>query len=867
MTVWLLTLDEAAKKKSTELLGGKIARLAWLREKGFAVPETWVLPGAAFRYCIKTLSPGLEPRSLLRASSTRLLYARAEQARAAYLGLQFPSELEKELRALYKQLASSAPWGLAVRSSASCEDGARISMAGLAETRLGVRSEEDLLRAVKEVWASTLNARALLYLAHHGVRDVGMAVAIQRVVPASASGVFFTRSPLPPYAKGFVANAVFGLPTAVVGGNVVPDVFQVDENGKATQSIAKKIESIEINAEGALVSVTSQTPMKPALSELQLAALRNVAKQLENSTHEPWDVEFAFEGEALWILQGRPITAAGYPDGGDASTVWSNANLGEALDGTMTPLTWSVASAFSERGFRQAFASLGCSVPKRTKLVALVHGRPYLNLSRFIEIASQVPWAPAEVLSELGGSMPGLEKLALATPPNRGKFLVKAPFVASRLIREQAGLGARLSAFDKLAQRAQQKHKALDLGILPDEGVARVFSSVQKLLDEAGTLMLTCAATSLGAHLVLRRAVRSVVGSKDAETITQLLAFGLDDLESKMPATFAARIARIASSDPAGAKALQAGLALRDFPLSPTRTALESFLDQHGDRAHQEAELSVLRWREDPSSFLVMVGASIGVGTQRVIDRNQRTEAGIRAFDMKAGRVRALGIRALAKPAKLAAIRREKMRAWVTRILGMLRDVALEADRRLTRLMPELAGDEEGVKNVFYLHADELVLTLKTARSDLAPAIRARRISHLRDAKRGALPLTFVGAPPLAVSAHPEGENVLKGLGASAGTAEGLVRVLTSPSDAFVAGEILVARATDIGWTPLFPLACAIVTELGGTLSHAAIIAREYGVPTVVGAAHAMRALQTGMRVRVDGTHGTVEILSASQAS
>jgi pyruvate,water dikinase len=221
-------------------------------------------------------------------------------------------------------------------------------------------------------------------------------------------------------------------------------------------------------------------------------------------------------------------------------------------------------------------------------------------------------------------------------------------------------------------------------------------------------------------------------------------------------------------------------------------------------------------------------------------------------------------VRHLVARAQKAARLRERMRTWVTRVLGMLRDAVLDADRRLLRLSPELAPppDPHGAAlgSVFFLTFDEILMALRTSRATLAPLVRARRAEFARDAARPDPPATFVGTPP-SVVLPPLGGDVLRGLPASPGIVEGRARVLLS-ADAIgelQTGEVLVVRTTDVGWTPLFLLAAGVVTELGGPLSHAAVVAREFGVPSVVNVEGATRAIRTGDLVRVDGGTGVVE--------
>jgi phosphoenolpyruvate synthase/pyruvate phosphate dikinase len=238
---WLTELGPDADSRATDAraVGGKAARTAWLIAQGFDVPRTWVLGTAAFEAAIAHLPPACEPRSLLRAALARTVYNRAAEARAAILASPLPAKLGEELTALWEEVADISPWGLAVRSSATCEDSALVSMAGLADTKLGVRGAAELIAAVREVWASVASGRALSYLAAHGVRDLGMAIVIQPVVVADAAGVMFTRAPDKP--KERIVNVAFGLGAPVVDGVASPDVFRFDPAGKITaESIAHK---------------------------------------------------------------------------------------------------------------------------------------------------------------------------------------------------------------------------------------------------------------------------------------------------------------------------------------------------------------------------------------------------------------------------------------------------------------------------------------------------------------------------------------------------------------------------------------------------------------------------------------------------
>jgi len=875
---WLLTLDALTRDEelgARKNVGGKAARLAWLRRHGFLVPETWVLPQKAFAAALRELPPACEPRSLLRAATGRGVYARAAEARQEILAAKLPAHLDDELAQLWELRGRDAPWGFAVRSSATCEDGALVSMAGLAESVLGVRGPEALADAVRRVWASIASGRALGYLATHGVRDVGMAVVLQPIVRATAAGVMFTRQHAGPRER--IVNAGFGLGSPVVDGVTSPDMLRIGEDGRVLEStIARKATAAVVDDERGLVEVAVPRPDEPALDASRIAELADIARRLEAVEDVPWDVEFACEGERVWIVQARHVTGRGFPEGGEATTVWSSANVGEALPGVATPFTWAVAGAYSESGFRKAFGTLGCTVPKHARLVGNVHGRFYLNLTEFMRIAAQVPWLDPRTLVELGGGAGGEELASQIGDVSHRRFFARLPLTATRLLKEQLRLDQHVAAYEQEVEQAFRLHNALDLAILPDEGVARKIRDVQALLERTGDVMLTCASSALGTHIILK-GVLSRVEPLGAERLAHDLTRGIRDLESARPAIGIMRIVTLARRDPEAREVLvREGATVSAVPDGPTKRALLSFLDLYGDRAVREAELSTPRWKEDPRAVLAMIRVALRGETRDVEPQIARAKAGADAEMQRLlprlGFAEQTLVRHLVARAQKAARRREQMRTWVTRVLGMLRDVALDADRRLLRLVPELARDWAELRQtssplaathtVFFLTVDEVVNALRSSRTDLAPLVRARRAEYLRDRARPDPPATFIGAPP-SVQLPPAGGDAWRGTGASSGVVEGRARVLLSSSQMseLEPGEILVVHTTDVGWTPLFCIAAGVVTELGGPLSHAAVVARELGVPSVVNVDGVTRALRTGDRVRIDGERGVVERL------
>ncbi|MBI2897342.1 MAG: hypothetical protein HYY06_27540 [Deltaproteobacteria bacterium] len=817
--------------------GSKASTLGLLVGAGLDVP-----PGFAVRK--------REPSAA--AGTTREL----EAARRAMLEDALPGEL---VRRIQEECEALGPGAVAVRSSSTREDLASLSGAGLQDSFLNVEGLPAVLDAVRSCWASLLTERAVHYLSQMGVswQDAGIGVVVQRMVRAEVSGIAFTRDPLSG-ARQTVINASWGLGSSVASGAISPDSFAVDPSGSILRRSIGEKRSMVVAVPGGLAEVaTDDRGLDPCLDDEQVRAIAALAARIEGLLGAPQDVEWAIADGRIWVLQARPITALpGNGRRGGPRTVWSNVNVGEALPGVASPLTWSILSAFSDLGFRRAFGALGCQVPHGATLVGNFRGRIYLNLTEFMAIASQVPGLDPRTLLALGGGG-GLAQLEADVPRlGSGGFLLRLPVTAGRLVASNLGLSARVSRFARDFAGARRRFAARDLGALSGPELAKVLDELGALLDRTGSLMLTCASNFLSSFLVLRHLLERLLPLEARRLELDLLSGSLE-VESAAPGRELARIADLARRDPAardlilGAGADRLGLA--DLPASsPVRAQLERFLDTFGYRAVREAELMTPRWREDPRVIFAALAAHLRARGEGRAAVDQRARA-LALIEAGLGRVSGAMVRAAAGRAARFAAERERMRARVTEVLGMVRAVALEVGSRL-------GGPDDG----FMLSLDEMRGFCAGEALDLEPRIAARRAQWERDRSLPDPPGTFVGAPPPAEIVANLGD-ALEGLPASPGTATGPARVLVDPADAasLREGEVLVVRSADVGWAPLSLVASAVVCELGGTLSHAAIVAREYGVPAVVNVAGAARRIRTGDRVTVSGDAGKVWIHQA----
>ena len=372
---------------------------------------------------------------------------------------------------------------------------------------------------------------------------------------------------------------------------------------------------------------------------------------------------------------------------------------------------------------------------------------------------------------------------------------------------------------------------------------------------------------NLLATLLVLYGLLKLTARDEADGLLRDLLVGLVDVESAEPGYVLADIAARAVKEEAVERFLLDGTgtisSLDDFPEGPTRRALSEFLERFGHRGPREAELSERRWAEDPSFVLAALRASLLSARAGAPPRNPNRIRGEIRKQAEARLARTVpfplraSVRGLVSMAQRFILLRESLRSDITRVLGMIRGVALEVSRRIETWEPE-AGSEAA----FFLTLEEIHLGLRASLTGVSLRIQQRRAALARDEGLPDPPDTFVGLPPPATDEAFEDDHSHR-IGASRGVAEGRVLKLERPEHAALAqpGDVLVSVSADVGFSPLFLVAAAVVVDRGGPLSHASIVLREFGVPAVVNAKNATARLRTGQRVRVDGTSGVVTLL------
>jgi pyruvate,water dikinase len=817
------------------------------------------------------------PRALLRTPhvSDARLQSIAERVREATL----PQDVVRSVSDALLAMTDEGATGFAVRSSAMHEDQEGASAAGMHSTLLNLMREDEVFEAIKACWASLFRPRVLSYLRALGEDvPVSIGVVIQAMVPSEVSGVLFTANPLTGDAGEVVINAAYGLGSSVVDGRVTPDTYRVD---KATgqlrdQIIGDKAQQAVLEPSGGLreVAVSAAQRECPALSEQQLLHLTDLATRVETHFGDARDVEWGIAEQQVYVLQARPIVVPSSRNRRGSRRdrpwdrrriVWSNANVGEALPGVATPFTWSVLSQFSDLGFRRAFGAMGCTVPRDAELVGDFRGRIYINLTEFSSIMSQIPWIHPSTLVRLGGGQYASELDEIVAERSSTGFFLRLPQTVSRYARENFRLQSRIDEFETYFSDERMRIHGIDPRLLEPSGLDRMLGDVEHLLDETGSILLTAYANLLTAVLALTGVLRTFAQAEGSGFYRELLS-GLQDVASARPGFVLRQIARAAREEPEVAEQLRVAelseLTVAGLPAGRTREALRRFLQDYGYRGIREAEIAAPRWSEDPTLMFAALRSHLG-STTDIDDRDRDLQRARQEAEDKLRKSVPFPLRPsmtkLLEVVQRYTRMREHLRGHVVEVLGMFRRIALEASRRIEAREPE-AGPEAA----FFLTLAEVRRVLYDDNERVAIRVQRRRLEYERNQALPEPPTTFVGFPPADAGVASTSKR-LRGLSASRGVAEGRVRILRDASQAanFEPGEVLVVAAADTGWAPLFLAASGVVTELGGPLSHAAIILREYGVPAVVNVMNVTRSLRDGDLVRIDGDAGTVEILGA----
>ena len=854
-----------------ELVGGKALGLSRLMAAGFPVPPGICVTTESYQQSLHTseFSPTEEWKRACTLSKEK-----RESALSACLGRirqVDTSSLTTEWQAALQKLDVPLPSSWAVRSSATNEDAGRTSFAGLYRTHLGVTVDR-IDNAIKDLWASLWQEQVMQYFIERGGDHAvpSMAVVIQPMLDALVSGVAYSIHPVTGRSFYVAVNAVPGLAAPLVDGHVAPDHYlvQMDADQRPVwirrRILANKTQRLIVTNDGVHYdAIPAPAQSESSLSDQQLFTLGSLAKSIERAFGHPVDLEWAIDANRLWALQARPITGVRpSSEWTDDDCEWSRANFKETMPELPSPVGNAFLELFMDQHIIEPYRQLGCHIPSGLTSTRIFHGRPYLNVTLFHILVAQLRGDPSQLPEQMGG-----EPIAVAPSvrPLGWLAFIRAGIVMMKEMRRATVHGpawfAEMKSMAKQFGPQQVDALSFDETVRWLETLSARFQTHEVTFGIAGGVAQCLQALSL----LLPRWLGS-----DWRVLSNAALQGQGTVISAQQILRLAEIVDIARREPAA----EAFLSAEPWNPSHFRTALkgtaclrafDAYVEDYGHRGIGESDVMSPRLADNPEAIMSVLRLQIGAapfGAEERLSRQERTRA-----------------EALAKIKRRLGWRLDRWftyRWWYRRLCRFfsLREANRHhlmyfstATRTLLLHLGDLLvaqGTCEARDDIFFLTVQDRVDLLSSKKSrDWRGLIRERRVERDRNAAIE-VPDTIRDWETATVSSHSSDRSVatgpLFGLPISTGSVTGPVRLLRSLTDwsRVKPGDIIVAPVIDPGMAPLFGIAGGLIVEMGGTLSHGAIIAREYGLPTVANVEAVMTRLQEGQRVRLDAASGAI---------
>ncbi len=794
---------------------------------------------------------------------------------------------------------------VAVRSSATAEDLPGLSFAGQHDTYLNIFGGSNLLQAVKQCWASLWSDRVIAYRYKHGVEHTRalMAVIVQRMIPAEVSGVLFTANPVNNTHNECLINANWGLGESVVSGEVMPDEFVVGKAGLTIKQahIAEKTAMVAFGQTGTqTMPVPTEQRKRSCLTNHQLRKLAAVGKLIEDHFGAPQDIEWSIVGKRLYILQSRPITTATKSShsvvtwGNDATAelfkdtvvFWSNLNVRETMPYPHLPLSWSYWKEALIGGMIEGMIGIDKQSPlfPYSCVLDLVYGRVSMNLSllyNYPGVGSVIRFLFPMIDKEAGTVWNALyhrgELRSIAFP--RQSFrdtihsLVEITRYAYRLVRRFRSTNMKNAAQKHWRQAVDFEH--IDMSQRSTEALLkavreRTLKAMLFAMSQAWAVVVAFVGygvlqwlTRTWPDVPADKLLAGIPGNKTTEGALDLYRLSL--MPNSVRETF---LQGNLDDLPNRLQVSQEG---RNWLMR-----FDDFLERYGHRGAREMDLAEPRWQENPTFVFQMIRNYL-----QLTDTDTTPVEHFENMSQERERITALVnerlsqgfwgkflpwkrelFNTLLKRVQTAMPFRENFKYYLLKVFPGVRRIFTEIGRRLCD-----AGYLTQAEDVYFLTIPELESWAQGSGADQQTV--AQRIAQRKDewqANRAVNPPCVVrsdGKPVAVMPVTEPGTKILRGVAASSGKITGKAHIILDPADgaAFNKGEILVAPFTDPGWTPLFLTATALVMEVGGMMCHGAVVAREYGIPAIVGVKDALKRIRTGDIITVDGDLGHVVLL------
>ncbi|MEH6942785.1 phosphoenolpyruvate synthase [Bacillus sp. JJ722] len=860
------------EKTQLLLVGGKGLNLGELSKiQGIQVPEGFCITTVGYQKAIEqneTFQALLDQLTMLKIEDRDQIGEISKKIRQIIMGVEIPSDVVKAVAHYLSQFGDEHAY--AVRSSATAEDLPHASFAGQQDTYLNIIGKEAILQHISKCWASLFTDRAVIYRMQNRFdhSQVYLSVIVQRMVFPQASGVLFTADPITSNRKLLTIDASFGLGEALVSGLVSADCYKVQEGEIVDKMIATKKLAIYARKEGG----TETQQIKPdqqktqTLTEQQILQLARIGRQIEAYFGYPQDIEWCLVDDAFYIVQSRPITTLyPIPEANDQENhVYVSVGHQQMMADAMKPLGLS-------------FYLLTTPAPMRK-----AGGRLFVDITH--NLSSPVS---RDILLNTLGQYDPLIKDALMTIIERGDFIKSFPKDKKKLSPNKSNKGMSSTGFQAqiendptivsdLIKSSQTSIEELKQNIQTKSGsdlfdfILEDIKQLKKILFDPESLGVIMAA--MDASSWINKNMEKWLGEKNvADTLSQSVP---NNITSEM-----------------GLELLDVADVIRPYPEvidylqhvkddnfwdelvkfeggQKTRDAIYAYLNKYGMRCSGEIDITKTRWNEKPTTLVPIILNNI---------KDFEPKAGNRKFEQ--GRQEALKkeqelldrLKQL-PDGKRKAKETKRMISLIRNFIGYREYPKYGMINRYFVYKQALLKEAEQLVQARVIHEKEDIYYLTF--EELHEVVRTNKLDYQIISKRkDEYKLYEKLTPPRVITSDGEiitGEykrenlpaEAIVGLPVSSGVIEGRARVILNMEDADLEdGDILVTSFTDPGWTPMFVSIKGLVTEVGGLMTHGAVIAREYGLPAVVGVEHATKLIKDGQRIRVHGTEGYIEIL------
>ena len=868
MDPYILTFAQIDKTNGI-IVGGKGANLAELSKiEGISVPEGICITTVAYAEVISAnleLNPLLDSRVRIGADDRESIKEITDKIKTVIENIPIPDALKLEIAKHIKQFGENHSY--AVRSSATAEDLPDASFAGQQDTYLNIFGIDNIVKHISRCWASLFTDRAVIYRLQNGYdhRNVSISVVVQKMVNPNVSGIMFTADPVSGNRKIISIDASFGLGEALVSGIVTADLYRVQNDVVVEKKIGTKKVMVVALPEGGTkeMEIIENNQDRPALPDHQILHLSRIGRQLGKHFGSPQDIEWCLVEQTFHIVQTRPITNLfPIPESPDTKNrVYISVGHQQMMTDVIKPLGLSL---WQLTAFAPMYKAGGRLFVDITDRLSSVQGRTTLLQA----MAQHDPLIrdAIDTLIERGDFIP--------SPQDDTEHI---PALANASLPDQALIGSDPSIIIDLINASEESLRLLKETIQAKSGTDLIdfiredlqVHFRQRLFDpkSIGVIM-----AGINASTWINEKMYQWIGEKNVADILSRSAPGNITSEMGLELLDVADSIRPYPEVIAFLQNTQSENFIQELPNyeggRDAQRAIMRYLDKYGMRCAGEIDITRTRWSEKPSTLIPILLSHIQTfkpgertrkfqqGQLEALQKEQEILARLEQLPDGEEKLNETKQR-IALIRNFSGYREYPKYSMVSRYYVYKQALLKEAERSSEKLKLRDTGD------IYYLTLQELREVLRSGSVDYK-MINERKEEYKRYEKM--TPPRVITSDGEVIVGKYKRENLpteaIMGLAVSSGMTEGRARVLRNMDDADIDdGDILVTKFTDPSWTPLFVTIKGLVTEVGGLMTHGAVIAREYGIPAVVGVENATKLIRDGQRIRVNGTEGYVEVL------